>query len=141
MSVQSAIEHDLPLLRAEAEARMTARCTVRRETGQMAQDEDTGREVPAWAAVYSDVPLQILPGVSYRTVNVAGVERTIAVRTDAMPALVNGVPLDLRDNDHLDIVTSEGHALVHRILEAEGRDFTKSRRVPVVAVDRPEEWS
>lgn len=136
MSLQSAIEQALPTLRAEAEARMTSRATVRRKTGNMVQDEDTGREVPEWAVIHTDLPFRLVPK-GQRVVNIGGVEFSEATARGDMPHDTT----DLLDDDHIDITSGEWSGTALRVLEAVKGDQRTARRVPVVEVDRPTEWA
>lgn len=53
MTLHSAIEAELPFLRAEAEARMLDTCDIRYKTGNTTQDPNTGSEVPVYATRFS----------------------------------------------------------------------------------------
>lgn len=53
MTLQSAIEAELPFLRAEAEARMLDTCEIRYQTGATTQDPNTGSEVPVYATRFT----------------------------------------------------------------------------------------
>ncbi|AIY15841.1 DUF6093 family protein [Pimelobacter simplex] len=126
--------------RAMAEARMTSRCAVMRKTGYTEQDEETGLEVPVWAAIHVDLPLR-LAGVprgaaTHRTVNVGGVDIEVPVRTANHPHDT----ADLHDGDLLDIYAGET-PVVCQILESTGQDQATARRMLVFVVDRPEEWT
>jgi hypothetical protein len=105
------------------------------------QDEDTGLEGSAWAAVYVDLPLRLAGtyrGDSpSRTLDIGGVEVEVAVRTAHLPHDAD----DLLDGDLIEVTAGENAGLVLRIVEAAWQDQATARRVPVVAVDRPEEWS
>jgi hypothetical protein len=137
--LQPAIDAALLTLRAEAEARMTSRCTVRRKTDETTVDD--GFEVPVWDEVYVDLPVRLAGIISgagqSRRVTTAGVEYETALRTAHVPASTT----DLRDNDLLEITSGENAGLVLRIVEADWQDQATARRLPVVATSRPEEWS
>lgn len=141
MTLQSAIDATLPFLRAEALGRMVAMATVRRDTGNVAQDEDTGAETPIWATVYTNVPFRLggpNQGASgARVIETPGGEITLAVRTGHFPHDHD----ELRDGDLIDITAGENAGLVLRIIEATWQDQATARRVQVVEADRPEEWA
>lgn len=138
MTLQSAIEAELPFLRAEAEARMTSTATVRRLSERVEQDEETGLEVPVWDDIYTG-PFRLggsSGAAGTRTVTIGGVEVQVATRVAHFPASTT----DLTDGDLIDLTAGENAGLVLRIVEADWQDQATARRVPVVAVDRPEEW-
>lgn len=140
MTLQAAIEAQLPLLRAEAEARMTSRVTIRRKTDQVTQDEDTGEEIPVWDEVHVDVPFR-LAGAYHgdavtRRVTIGEEEYQQAVRTGNLPVGTS----DLADSDLLEITAGENTGRILMVLEATWQDQATARRVPVIEVDRPEEW-
>jgi hypothetical protein len=138
MTLQAAIDDELPFLRAEAEARMTSRAAVMRKTGDTTTVD--GLEVPEWATVYPDAPFRLggaqRGGSGTRTVTVGSVETQVALRVGSFPfdhdALV--------DDDFIEITAGENAGLVLRIVEAEWQDQATARRVPVVSEARPEEW-
>lgn len=135
MTLNAAIEAALPTLRAEALGRMTSTCTVRRKTGNMAQDETTGLEVPEWGDVYTG-PFRFVGGTT-RTVTIAGIEYQEATGRADFPHDTT----DLADNDLIDITAGEWVGTVLSIIEAVKGDQRTARRVPVVEVPRPEEWA
>lgn len=126
--------------RAAAEARMTSRCTIRRKTGEMAQDEDTGREYPVWEDTYTALPCRLGGSISgpeqTRTITVPGGEIQTARRAVHFPASTT----NLRDGDLIEVTVGENTGLVLVMLEADWSDQKTARRVPVEAVQRPEEW-
>lgn len=136
--LQPAIDAALPMLRAEAEARMTSRCAIRRKTDQTTVVD--GFEVPVWDTTHAALPLRLVSEGSgttqSRRVETAGVEYELAMRTAHFPASTS----NLRDGDLLEITSGENTGLVLRIVEADWSDQTTARRVPVVATQRPEEW-
>lgn len=136
--LQPAIDAALPMLRAEAEARMTSRCTIRRKTDQTTVVD--GFEVPVWDTTYTALPLRLVSDstgtTQSRRVETAGVEYELAMRTAHFPASTS----NLRDGDLLEVTSGENTGLVLRIVEADWSDQTTARRVPVVATQRPEEW-
>lgn len=140
MTLQAAIEAELPFLRAEAEARMVARVDVYRKTGRTAQDEETGREAPEWVKVHSDLPFRLDGGSTgdggSRGVTVGGVTYEQATAVGHNPADTT----DLEDNDFYDITSGEWAGQVYRIVEAVKADQKTASRVPIVEEQRPEEW-
>lgn len=135
MTLNAAIEATLPRLRAEAQARMTSRVTVRRKTGHMVQNESTGREVPEWEAVHADLPFRLVPK-GQRVVEIGGVEFSEATARGDVPFDTD----DLQDDDHLDITAGEWAGTALRLIEAVKGDQRTARRLPVVEVPRPAEW-
>lgn len=139
MTLQSAIEAELPFLRAEAEARMTSRATVRRKTGGYVTNED-GAEVPEWVDVYTDLPCLITPG-STSDGGSRGV--TIGSRTFETATGVGKFPHPsalLRDEDLFEVTTGDWPGEVYQIVAAIKYDQKKQRELPIVEHDRPEEW-
>lgn len=140
MSLQAGIEAELPLLRAEAEARMVSTVTIRRKTGLTAQNETTGLKDPIWDEVYTDHPFRLggadRGGSGTRTVTIGGVETQVAARVGSLPASTD----DLRDGDLIDITAGENAGVVLHIIEATWQDQATARRVPVFEVQRPSEW-
>lgn len=134
MTLQTAIESALPGLRAEALARMTSTCTVRRTTGRTTQDEATGEEVPEWADAYSG-PFRFVGGSS-KTVTIGGVEFQEATGRADFPWNTT----NLADGDLIDITAGDWAGTVLQIVEAIKGDQRTARRVPVVETSRPEEW-
>jgi len=137
VTLQSAIAAELPFLRAQAQARMLSRATVRRAGGTTTVD---GFEVPGWTDVHTDLPFR-LGGTSgagsTRTVRIGETEAQVAVRIGHFPAGTTG----LADNDFIEITDGENAGGVYRIVEASGQDQATARRVPVVEEQRPEEWA
>ena len=125
--------------RAAAAQRMLSRCTVRRKTG--ATTVVDGVKVPVWAVVHTDLPLRLEgktdSASQSRRVETAGVEYELALRTAHFPA----ASTNLIDGDLIDVTSGESAGLVLRIIEADRSDQTTARRVPVVATQRPSEWS
>lgn len=139
MTLQAAIEAELPFLRAEALGRMTSRVVVMRKTGLTDQDEETGAEVPEWAAVHIDIPFRLggsKGSAGTRTVTVGAAEVQVATRVGSFAYDTD----DLLDGDLIDITSGENAGLVLRIVEADWADQQTARRVPVVSESRPEEW-
>lgn len=138
MTLQSAIDAELPFLQSEALGRMKSTATVRRKTGAMTTGAD-GLQVPAWATIHTNIPFRLGGANSgssgTRTETVGGVEIQVATRVGHFPAGTS-----LADNDHIDITAGENAGVVVRIVEAESADQQTARRVPVVSVQRPEEW-
>lgn len=140
MSLQAAIEAALPALQVEAESRMTSTVTIRREPAPGTPPVIVGGfEVPAWTVVDTGVPFR-LGGSSgagaYRRVTVGSSEVDVATRIASLPASQT----DLKDGDYLDVTAGESVGLVLRVVEATWQDQATARRVPVVEVQRPEEW-
>jgi hypothetical protein len=138
--VADAIAQELGFLRAEAEARMTARVSIRRKSSLAPQNETTGRETPAWATVATDVPFRLDSGSSSdggtRRVETGGVEYQQATATGHLPATQR----DLSDGDLLEVTSGEWAGSVWRVVEASFADQKTARRVPIVQESRPEEW-
>lgn len=133
MTLQSAIEAELPFLRAEAEARMTSRATVRRKTG--ATTTIDGFKVPVWDDVYTDEPFRFVGGSS-RRIEIAGVAyQEASGRADFRHDLD-----DLEDDDLILITAGEWSGTVLRVIEAVKGDQRTARRVPVAEAERPTEW-
>jgi hypothetical protein len=126
----------LPQLRAEAEARMTSRASVYRDTGTTTQDEETGLELDTWTEVAVESPFRLGRGDGTRTLTIGGVEVTVALRTGHFPA-----GTDLRDGDLIDVTAGENVGTVWRVVEGDWADQQTAYRVPIVAADRPEEWA
>jgi hypothetical protein len=127
--------------RRAAEARMTSRCTIRRKTTATTIDPVTGFKVPVWDTTHTALPLR-LAGISRgqsqsRRVETAGVEFEIGMRTAHFPAAT----ADLRDNDLIEITSGDNAGMVLRIVEGDWQDQSTARRLPVVATQRPGEWS
>lgn len=126
--------------RAEAEARMLSRVTVRHATGDTTPNTD-GYDVPEWVVVATGVPFRLgganAGSTGTRTITVGTTEVQLALRTGHFPADTTG----LADGDYIDITSGENAGLVLRIVEADWQDQATARRVPVVAVQRPEEWT
>ena len=111
---------------------MTSRVTIRRTAAPTTVD---GYEVPGWSTVATAVPFR-LQGGSTKAVTVGGVEFQEATAIGHLPA-----GTDLADGDLLDITVGEWAGSVFRVVEAVKGDQQTARRVPVVEVPRPEEWS
>lgn len=137
--LQPAIEAALPMLRAEAEARMTSRCTIRRKTGNTVIDADN-QEVPEWITVHADLPCRLATSrgaIKSRTQTPGEAELERAAPDLHVPALTS----NLANNDVAEITTGENTGEVVRLLEARGTDQATARRIPVESVERPQEWS
>lgn len=142
MTVNAAIEAELPFLRREAEARMTSRATIYRKTDRTAQDESTGYDAPVWD-VLGVLPFRLDTGGDSnggsRGVTVGGVTYEEAsgvghIPTDADARLTS----PLADGDLAD-VTGET-AGVWRVIAAVAYDQKTARRLPIAEEQRPEEW-
>lgn len=131
-------------LRELAEFRMgeSSRVTVRRSTGRMVQDEQTGMESPEWVVVHADLPFRLAErgGMSgsagSRKVNIGGIEFQQATAEGHLPADT----FDLEDDDHIEITAGEWPGTVWRVVEAVKGDQRTARRVPIIEASRPEEW-
>lgn len=134
MTLQSAIDAELPNLRAEALARMTSRVNVRRLTGDTTVVD--GYEVPEWEYVYTGLPFRLVGGDT-RKVTVGGVEFQEATARGDLPYDTT----DLRDGDLIEVTSGEWTGSVWRVVEAVKGDQRTARRVPVEEVPRPEEWA
>jgi len=127
-------------MRARAEARMTSRAAVMRDTGTTTTDLN-GFQIPVWATIYAEIPFRLgganQGGSGTRTVMVGTTEIQLALRIASFPA-----DRDLlRDGDLIDIYAGDNAGLVLRIVEADWQDQATARRVLVLAVQRPEEWA
>jgi len=133
-------EAELAEARAEAESRMTSRVTIRRPPAPGATATVVnGFEVRAWSTVASGVPFRLggnQGAGAYRRVTVGSAEVQVATRIGSLPASQT----DLKDGDFLDVTAGESAGLVLRVVEAIWQDQATARRVPVVEVQRPEEW-
>ena len=140
MTLQSAINDELPFLRAEAEARMGSRVTIRRDTGEVDRAPSTTLERPLWDTVDTEVPFRLDGSGSgdggTRTVSIDGVDYQEATAVGHLPA----TRTDLADNDLLDLTTGEWAGTVWRVIKAVRADQKTARRVPIVEVGRPKEW-
>lgn len=140
MTLQAAIEAELPFLRAEALARMLSTVTIRRLTGRMGQDENTGRQVPQWTETHLDIPCRIgganTGSSGTRTESTVGGELQTALRV----AHLEHDTANLADGDLIDVTAGEVAGTVWRIVEAEFADQQTARRIPVESVQRPAEW-
>lgn len=132
--------------RAMAEARMgtahgASDVRIMRKTGRSTQDETTGRQVPVWDTPYADRPFR-LDGSSSgdggsKKVTVADVEYEQATAVGHLPHDT----YDLLDGDLIDITAGTWAGTVWRVVEAVKADQKTARRLPIVEVDRPEEWT
>lgn len=136
--LQPAIDSALPMLRAEAEARMTSRCTIRRKTDNFVVVD--GQQVPEWLPTYTDHPVRIASSASAarsRTQRPGEAEIERATPRADFPASTS----NLADNDLIEITAGENTGRVFRVIEADWSDQATARRVPVEATERPTEWS
>lgn len=136
--LQPAIDAALPMLRAEAEARMESQATIRRKTGATVIVDNL--EVDEWEIVHTDLPCRVAVAgggaARSRTQSPGGVEIERSTPRLDFPAATS----DLRDNDLAEITAGENAGRVYRILEADWQDQATARRVPVEATERPNEW-
>lgn len=140
MSLQSAIEAELPFLRAEAEARMVARVTVYRKSGRQVQDESTGEESPEWLPIHLDLPARFPPdrdGGKSRQVSVGGVDVVVGLREFHVPYFTD----DLAEGDFVEVISGRSSGSVWRIVEASPPgDQATAYRLDIVQESRPDEW-
>lgn len=125
--------------RAMAEARMVSTCTVRRQTGEMDQDESDGFEVPVWAVVYEG-PMRLRgarSGMGYRTEDTPAGERVLGVPEVHLPVDAYAAA----DGDLVDVTAGERAGTVWRVVNSDAADQQTALRLPVEAADRPEEWA
>lgn len=119
---------------------MLSRATIRRKTGQMTQDEGTGRQYPIWAETYTALPVRITTSAAgagqTRQVTLPGGAANLALLAAHVPVATT----NLRDGDHIEVTSGESAGLVLKVLEADMSDQKTARRLPVEAVQRPEEW-
>lgn len=118
---------------------MTSRCTIRRKTGTTTGPD--GFTIGVWTTTYTALPLRLVndgtgSGQS-RRVETAGVQFELAVRTANLPASTT----NLKDGDLIEVTSGDNAGMVLRVVEADWADQTTARRVPVVATQRPSEWS
>lgn len=138
MSLQDAINDELPFLRQQAEARMLSTCTVRRMTGRTTQNESTGEEVPVWDVIYAG-PMRLGTSTGNsptRTETISGVEVQRALNTAHFPVSA----LSISDGDLIDITAGENAGVVLRVVDAAWADQRTARRYPVESTERPGEW-
>ena len=133
MSLQGAIESELPFLRDEALARMTSTANVRRKSGTSPGGD--GYDVDQWEYVHTDIPFRLVGGDT-RRVSIGGVDFQEATGRGDFP----WDTFDLADGDLIEITAGEWEGSVYRIVEAVKGDQRTARRVPVVETVRPEEW-
>ena len=113
---------------------MTSLVNIRRNTGGTSVVD--GYEVPDWQTVLTDVPFRLVDGTSHPVV-VGGVTFEEATGRGDMP----WDTFDLADGDLLDITEGDWTGTVVRVVKAIKGDQQTARRVPVVEVPRPEEWT
>jgi hypothetical protein len=136
--VSDAIAQELPYLRAEAEARMTSRVTIHRQSGRTQQNETTGRETPVWDVIATDVPFRSSGSAAAggsAGVTVGGVTYEQATAVGHLPA-----GTDLSDDDLLEVAAGEWVGQVWRVVKAVALDQRTARRFPLAEEQRPEEW-
>lgn len=141
MSLQDSLSATLPELRMQAESRMLSRVSIRRKTGETAQDEDSGLEVPIWASVYMNLPFRSSAGSTgdggSNGVTIGGVTFEEATGVGHFPAGTT----NLEDGDLIEVTEGEWAGDVWRIVAAIRYDQKTARRVPITEATRPEEWS
>lgn len=139
MILQSAIERELPFLRAEAQARMTSRVSILRKSGRATQNESTGEESPEWITVHADLPFRLDTATEDgmgRRIEVAGVEYETATAIGHFPAAT----ADLADGDYVEVTSGEWAGDVFSVVKAVRADQKTARRLPLTEESRPEEW-
>jgi hypothetical protein len=118
---------------------MLSTVIVRRLTGHMVQNEETGTETAEWAAVYEG-PFRLDGGSSgdggSRTVTIGGVTYEQATGVGHFPHDTT----DLTDGDLVDVTAGEWQGAVFSIIEAVRADQKTARRVPIREAQRPVEW-
>jgi len=116
---------------------------VRRSTGEFETNPD-GFQTPEWADVTSVVPFRLgganRGGAGTRPATIGTTEVSLAVRVGSFPHDVDAGD-GLQDGDYIDIVAGENEGLVLLVVEGDWQDQATARRVPVVTVQRPEEWA
>lgn len=136
MTLNAAIEAELPFLRAEANARMTSRAQILRATGNLTQDAE-GFDVPEYATIYADLPCRIdsasTSGGS-SGVEVGGVNYEEATGLAHFPH-----PSELLANDDIVLITSgDWPDACYRIVAAIAYDQKTARRLPIKQEPKPE---
>ncbi|GAB2970267.1 DUF6093 family protein [Nocardioides montaniterrae] len=137
--VADAIAVELPFLRAEARARMTSICTIRRRSATRTTGAD-GMDVNTWDVTHTDLPVRISGNARGAASITARSERTTEFNRSDRTASLPYDTTDLMDGDLIEVIAGESAGTVWRIVEADWQDQATARRVPVDAVDRPEEW-
>lgn len=136
MSLESALAGG----RTAALARMTSTAAIMRDTGTTTTDGN-GYVVPVWATVYASIAFRLggayQGGSGSRTVRVGTTDMQLALRVGHLP-----VDTDLlQDGDLIEVTAGECAGLVLKIAEAAFQDQATARRVPVMEIQRPEEWA
>lgn len=132
------IARALTELRIKAEARMTSRATIRRKTGATVTDA-RGLEVPEWvdvATVACRIAGMTRGQSPSKTLDIGGAQVQVATRVAHFP-----VGTDIHDGDLIDVLAGDVAGAVYRVIEAGAADQQTARRVPVIATERPKEWS
>ena len=133
--LQPAIAAALPMLRAEAEARMESAGTAYRRTGYTL---DANRlQVPDWEVVYTG-KCRISAGRG----PTSSTPETTADLDIARSSMVGHFPhaTELHDGDLIDVTAGESAGLVFRVVEADQGDQRTACRVRIIQVERPAEW-
>lgn len=118
---------------------MTSTATIRRKTGGTTTDAD-GYKVPEWADVHVAISCRIgsdKGSSATRTVSTPGGDVQVATRTLSLPASTT----NLADGDLVEVTAGELAGSVWRVVEADFADQQTARRCPVVATERPSEWT
>lgn len=125
--------------RRTEDVRMPSTCTIRRKTDNMVIDADN-QQVPEWIVVHTDLPCRLATSrgaIKSRTQTPGDAELERAAPDLHVPALTS----NLANNDVAEITTGENTGEVARLLETSGTDQATARRIPVEAIERPQEWS
>lgn len=134
MSLNDAVQAELPFLRAEAEARMTSRATIRRLDGHA---EVNRMREPNWVTVATAVPVRLAARRGAASSSTASIGTTIT-EVDQIEAHLP-VATDLAAGDLLEVV-GEHSTIVLRVVAVSPVDQATALRVPVVSTPRPKEW-
>jgi hypothetical protein len=124
---------ELAEARADAEARMTSRCTIRRRAGRT-KDTD-GFDVQGWTVVHTDLPVR-LDSLSargaggYRTVTIGDSQFEVEHLLAHLPASTTNIV----DRDVLEITTGEQVGRHFQVIEAGSADQKTARHVPIFEV-------
>lgn len=145
LTLRDAIAAELPFLRSEAEGRMGAAngssdVTLKRKSGNAAQNETTGVEAQSWTLL--GTPRARLGsmgskrGAGVKNLSPGGVVWEQADRTLHLPASLG----DLVTGDVAEVTAGESAGTFWRVLEATRHDQMTAWRVPVLQIDRPKDW-
>lgn len=138
--LQPAIDAALPMLRAEAEARMTSSCAIRHKTDQTTVVD--GVEVHVWEDVYVDLPCRVdwqdAGAGGYLTASVGGeVEVTRSRRVLKVPHYAR----DAKDHAVAEITGGDCDGMFFTMPKVAFADQKKQQEIPIVETQRPEGWT